>query len=197
MGLRMPRHMEHRFRHHRDPIPGMHRHLQPLRRTQRTKHSTNRKRSLNSLPRKETKRSLAGEKEGRRSLSSDPRIGRNGWYHLKSYGPTAGRWILIPILETPVLGRRPPGMHGNEKTQPKDPSPEGPRSREVSFQVRYPNPRKNPSGIFQERYRANDPERKVLRDRSRRIKPPICRNGLPREHHPWDRSPEPSSLGTG
>jgi hypothetical protein len=156
----MPRHMEHRFRHNRDPIPGMPRPLDPPRRKQRKKHSTNRKRSLLFLPRKEKKRSLAGEKEGRKSLSPDSRIRREGWHHLRSFGPRTERPILMPILETLILGWRPPGVHGNEKAPPKDTSSEGSQSREVSFQVRCPNPRKNPSGIFQDRLPRERSEKK-------------------------------------
>jgi hypothetical protein len=44
---------------------------------------------------------------------------------MKSSGPRTGRSNLMLILEAPVLGRKQPGVHGNEKALKKDPSPEG------------------------------------------------------------------------
>ena len=111
---------------------------------------------------REIREALRGKKEGRISLSPDPRIGRKGRHHLKPSGPRTGRWILMPlqipsssdegILE--CMGTRRP----RQRTLPR----KGPQSREVSFLVRYPNPCKNPSGIFQDRY---------LHDRSRKKGP--------------------------
>jgi hypothetical protein len=71
--------------------------------------------------------------------------------------PSSSDEGLLECMET----RRP-----RQRTLPR----KGPQSREVSFQVRYPNPCKNPSGIFQDRYlhersRKKGPSGPFLKDR--------------------------------
>jgi hypothetical protein len=138
-----------------------------------------------------------GGKGGTQSLPPDPRIRGEGRYPENSSGPRTGRRTGISILKAPVLGRKQPGMHGNEKALRMDSSPEGPLNKEVSFQVRCPNPGRTPRGSSWSGNRAKDPRKWILRDPWSKITSRHVGNGLPREHHPWDQSPEPSPLGTG